>query len=69
MINPDIIDLNCKGAARLMSQRQDRTLTPIEQESLKQHLYECLNCTRFDRQLSFLKKLAEQYAGGGAERK
>ena len=65
MSNPEIIDLSCKEAARLMSQRQDRSLTPVEEESLKQHLYVCLNCTRFDKQLNFLKRLAERYAAGG----
>jgi hypothetical protein len=66
MNNTDIIDLSCKEAARLMSQRYERALTPLEQESLKQHLYECLNCTRFDKQLVFLRRLAERYAAGGA---
>jgi len=62
---PEVIDLSCKEAARLMSQRHDRTLTPGETESLKQHLYVCLNCTRFDRQLDFLRRLAQKYAAGG----
>ncbi|MBI3716593.1 MAG: zf-HC2 domain-containing protein [Betaproteobacteria bacterium] len=65
-VAPETIDLSCKEAARLMSQRHDRALTVGEAESLKQHLYVCLNCTRFDRQLEFLRRLAQKYAAGGS---
>ncbi len=57
---------SCKEAARLMSRKQDIPLSDAESESLKQHLFTCLSCRRFDEQLVFLRKLARQYADGGA---
>ena len=63
-MNEDVVKVSCKQAARLMSQRKDRPLTDAEGESLKQHLYVCLNCERFDRQLDFLRRSAERYAVG-----
>ncbi len=64
---PEIVDLSCKEAAKLMSQRFDRVLTAAEAESLKEHLFVCLNCTRFDRQLDFLRRLAQKYAVADAD--
>lgn len=58
-------ELSCKEAARLMSRQQDAVLSPDEQESLKNHLYQCLSCRRFDQQLAFLRRLARRYAEGG----
>ncbi len=65
--NAEIVDLSCREAARLMSQRFDRVLTEDEAQSLKEHLFVCLNCTRFDKQLDFLRRLAQKYAAGGAD--
>ncbi len=64
-MNEAVVKVSCKQAARLMSQRKDRPLSDAEGESLKQHLYVCLNCERFDKQLDFLKQLAARYAVGG----
>lgn len=58
--------LSCKEAARLMSRRQDQPLSSDETETLKQHLYACLSCRRFEEQLLFLRRLARRYAEGGA---
>ena len=58
-------ELACKEAARLMSCQQDAALLPDEQESLKNHLYICLSCRRFDQQLVFLRRLAQRYAEVG----
>lgn len=60
-----LMRLSCKQAAILMSQRNDRALNDAEAESLKHHLYVCLNCQRFDQQLDFLKRLSKKYALGG----
>lgn len=60
----DKVELSCKEAARLMSQRQDRTLSETEVAALKDHLYLCLNCRRFDQQLDFLRRMAKRYAEG-----
>ena len=58
------IELSCKEAARLLSQRLDRPLDASETRLLKEHLYECLNCERFAGQLDFLSRLAKKYAEG-----
>ena len=63
------LELSCKEAARLMSQRQDRTLSEDEASALKEHLYVCLNCRRFDQQLDFLRRLAKRYGEGPVPRK
>ena len=65
-MNEAVVKVSCKQAARLMSQQKDRLLTDAEAESLKQHLYVCLNCQRFDKQLDFLRRLVERYAAGGS---
>lgn len=57
--------VSCKEAARLMSRQQDAALPPAEQESLKNHLYICLSCRRFDEQLVFLRRLAQRYGDSG----
>ena len=57
--------VSCKEAARLMSRQQDAALPPAEQESLKNHLYICLSCRRFDEQLVFLRRLAQRYGESG----
>ncbi len=62
----DATELSCKEAARLMSKRQDAALTEDEQENLKNHLYQCLSCRRFEQQLGFLRQLAERYRTGEA---
>lgn len=49
-----------------MSKRQDVALTSDEQENLKNHLYQCLSCRRFEQQLGFLRQLAQRYGKGGA---
>ena len=55
--------LSCKEAARLMSKQQDAPLSPGEAASLKDHLFVCLSCRRFDQQLGFLRRLAHRYSG------
>lgn len=58
------VELSCKEAARLMSQRLDRALSDAEAETLKDHLFVCLNCRRFDQQLDFLRRMAKRYGEG-----
>ena len=60
----DAAALSCKEAARLMSRQQDAVLTAEEQENLKEHLFKCLGCRRFDQQLLFLRRLARRYGEG-----
>jgi hypothetical protein len=47
--------LSCKEATRLLSQRQDRALTMSENVKLRLHLVACFACTRFARQLAFMR--------------
>ncbi len=62
MVNEALKKVNCKEAARLMSERRDRTLSTDETESLKHHLNICINCQRADTQLNFLSRLSKKYA-------
>ena len=66
-MSDEVIDVSCKEAARLMTRRQDAALKPGETESLKNHLYVCLGCRRFDTQLEFLRRLARKYGESGAD--
>jgi hypothetical protein len=59
-----LVELRCKEAARLMCQKRDRELSAEEAQQLKEHLFDCQNCTRFDQQLDFLQRMARQYAEG-----
>ena len=56
---------SCKEAARLMSRQQDEALSAGEQADLREHLYTCLSCRRFDMQLGFLRRLARRYGADG----
>lgn len=60
-MNPENIELSCKEAARLMSHRQDRKLSEVEEANLKNHLLVCLSCRNFGDQLGFLSRLARRY--------
>jgi predicted anti-sigma-YlaC factor YlaD len=64
-VNAENITMSCKEAARLMSHRQDRTLTDAETEELKNHLVSCLSCRNFSSQLIFLRSFAQRYASDG----
>jgi predicted anti-sigma-YlaC factor YlaD len=64
-LNAEKIEVSCKEAARLMSHRQDRTLSEDETVALKNHLFACLSCRNFSEQLGFLGRLARRYGGEG----
>lgn len=53
--------LSCKEATRLLSQRQDRALTAVEFVKLRLHLAVCVACTRFARQLAFVRSALSRY--------
>lgn len=48
-----------------MSHGQDRTLSEVEAEDLKSHLFTCLSCRNFDIQLVVLRRLARRYGSDG----
>ena len=53
--------LSCREATRLLSQRQERALTTIENVKLRLHLIVCVACRRFARQLAFLRTALARY--------
>jgi len=53
--------LSCKDATRLLSQAQDRPLSSFRRWRLSLHLMTCDACTRFERQLEFLREALRRY--------
>jgi hypothetical protein len=53
--------LSCKEATRLLSQAQDRPLALGERVKLRLHLVVCTACTRFERQLAFMRTALSRY--------
>lgn len=49
--------LTCKDATRLVSEHQDRALSLRERIGLRMHLWMCVNCRRFERQIGMIRKL------------
>lgn len=49
--------LKCREACKLLSEAQDRKLTPRERLSLKLHLFVCIHCRRYRKQLPVLAQL------------
>lgn len=53
--------LSCKDATRLVSQREDGTLTRWQRFKVRMHLAVCDACTRFDAQVRFLRRAMRRY--------
>jgi hypothetical protein len=53
--------LSCKEATRLLSQGEDRRLAYVERIKLRLHLAVCTACTRFSRQLAFMRRALVRY--------
>ena len=53
--------LSCKEVTRLLSQAQDRPLALGERVKLRLHLVVCTACTRFERQLAFMRMALARY--------
>lgn len=49
--------MTCKDASYLVSERQDRPLGFRERWSLRMHLWMCVNCRRFARQLALMRQV------------
>ncbi len=47
--------LTCKDASHLISENQERPLGFRERWSLRMHLWMCVNCRRFERQMTLLR--------------
>ena len=53
--------LSCKEATRRLSQAQDRPLSLGQRVKLRLHLLVCTACTRFARQLAFMRTALSRY--------
>ncbi|MEO8536375.1 MAG: zf-HC2 domain-containing protein [Betaproteobacteria bacterium] len=53
--------LSCREAARLVSEAQDRPLTVTERVKLRLHLFVCSGCSRFARQIEFLRDAVARF--------
>jgi hypothetical protein len=58
--------ISCEKAARLSSESHDRSLTLSEQVSLRFHLVGCKLCSRYARQLKFLRSACAHIEDGPA---
>ena len=56
--------LNCKQATHLMSEAQDRKLALGEQLPLRLHLFMCVGCRNYGKQLDFLRAATRELKGG-----
>lgn len=54
--------LTCKQASRLVSEHQERALSRQERWGLRLHLWVCISCRRFSRQLGLLRQALRQLA-------
>ena len=53
--------LSCKEVTRLLSQGEDRHLAYGERVKLRLHLLACRACSRFSRQLAFMRVALARY--------
>jgi len=53
--------LSCKEATRVVSQAQERSLSAFERWKLRMHLAVCAKCTRFERQIRFMRDALRRY--------
>ena len=55
--------MNCKQATELLSQAQDRRLSPGERLGLRVHLLFCAGCLNFRRQMDVLRAACQRISG------
>lgn len=55
--------LNCKQATELMSQEQDRPLTLSERIGLRLHVWICIGCANYRRQMHALRSACRRLGG------
>jgi hypothetical protein len=53
--------MSCRDVTRLVSQMQDRPLALSERIRLRLHLLICVACTRFERQMRFMREAMRKY--------
>lgn len=59
--------LSCEHASRMVSESMDRPLTLRERVTLRMHLMMCSFCTRFSRQMRFLRQATNQFPQAAPE--
>jgi len=57
--------MNCKEAHRVLCEAQDSKLSFARRLTLRWHLAICDHCTRFGRQLDFMRTAVRRYRDGG----
>ncbi len=53
--------ISCQDASRLVSRREDGPLTAWQRLVLRLHLSVCAACSRFERQVRFLRSAMHRY--------
>ena len=53
--------INCREASRLLSQAQERGLSPRDWLKLRLHILGCIACTRVELQMRFLRQAMRRY--------
>jgi hypothetical protein len=53
--------VSCREASRLLSRREEQPLAAVERFKLALHLRVCRACTRFARQLVFIRRALAHY--------
>ncbi len=58
--------LTCKDASHLLSEGQERPLGLQERWGLRLHLWMCVSCRRFERQLAMIRQAMRSLRGRAA---
>ena len=53
--------ISCKDASRLVSRREEGPLSAWQRLVLRLHLSVCAACSRFERQIAFLRTAMQRY--------
>jgi hypothetical protein len=53
--------INCRQAARMMSDAQERRLSLRDRIKLRLHLRRCLACARYEHQVAFMRNALRRY--------
>lgn len=59
--------LTCRDTTRLLSERNERELSPRERMELRLHTLVCRGCRRYGAQISFIRRAAKAVREGNAE--
>lgn len=62
-----MLRLQCRQAARLLSEGMDRPLAATERWPLQFHLLACRNCRNYEKQIDFLRRAVRGYGAHGLE--